>query len=53
MKKTQRVEYQISPGFYGFGTIVSVDEETEQLTIRDDEDGSLWKGLLDHAKAID
>lgn len=53
MKKNQRVEYQISPGVYGFGTIVLVDEETEKLTVRDDEDDSLWKGLLDHAKVID
>jgi hypothetical protein len=44
------VEYQTGIGEYHAGTVVLYDEESEQLTVRDCDDDSLWTGPADKAE---
>lgn len=44
MKPGDRVEFQTGPGSYGTGAVMAYDEETETVTVRDDDDGTLWCG---------
>lgn len=52
MQVGQRVEYQTGYGCYGTGRIVAIDEAKEVLIVADDEDHSLWRGLMDFANPL-
>lgn len=45
----QRVEYRVGYGSMSFGTVIQVDNDAERLKVRDEEDGSVWEGSMDHA----
>lgn len=47
----QRVEYQVGRGESGIGHVIAIDEDSEQITVRDEDDGSIWTGSMDHAQA--
>lgn len=53
MRIGQFVTYQTGHGCYGLGKIESVNEEFETLVVIDREDGSRWKGSMDHAEICD
>ncbi len=53
MQLSQRVEYQVGHGESGFGHVVAIDEANEQVTVRDEEDGTVWCGSIDHAQPCD
>jgi hypothetical protein len=44
MKPNDLVEFQTAAGSFGTGRVVEYDEETEVVTVRDVDDGSLWRG---------
>lgn len=44
------IEYQTGIGEYHTGIVVSYDEDSEQLTVRDCDDNSLWTGPADKAE---
>lgn len=50
MKLNQRVEYQVGLGASGFGLVIEVDADAEKIAVRDEDDGSIWKGVMDHAQ---
>jgi hypothetical protein len=43
----QKVEFQTDRVDFGVGSVVSYDENTGQVVVRDDEDGALWTGDVD------
>lgn len=43
------VEYQTGIAESGFGTVIRFDEDTEIVTVIDDDDGSTWCGPIDLA----
>lgn len=49
MRVDQRVEYQTGIGSGGFGTVIAVNEAAGEITVCDEEDGSLWTGSIDYA----
>lgn len=40
----KRVEYQTGLAAYGIGIVTDINEETGIVVVKDDEDGSVWKG---------
>lgn len=48
-----RVEYQTDIGEYALGTVIGFDEESEIVTVTDDDDGSTWSGPVDFATPTD
>lgn len=53
MKIGTRVEYHTAPGCSGFGRITAIDEESEVITVKDEDDGSNWTGPMDKAETAD
>lgn len=49
----QRVEYRVDYGSMGFGTVIEVDDAAERIKVRDEDDGSVWEGSMDHADPLD
>jgi hypothetical protein len=47
------VEYQVDLCSWGIGRVVAYDEETEVVTVRDEDDGTTWHGLADHALLVE
>lgn len=43
------VEYETGHGQYSFGYVQAFNEETEILTVRDDVDGTSWRGPAERA----
>jgi len=50
MKVGDRVEYQVDVASWGIGRVVSHDEDTEIVTVMDEDDGTMWRGLADHTE---
>ncbi|MBX9794328.1 MAG: hypothetical protein K2Y02_08540 [Burkholderiaceae bacterium] len=46
------VEYETGIAESGVGIVIEFDEETETVTVKDDDDGSIWRGSIDHATRI-
>lgn len=42
------VEYQTDVASWGIGRVVAYDEETEMVTVQDEDDGSTWRGPADY-----
>eukprot|EP01034_Spumella_vulgaris_P032841 gene32841-40538_t len=49
MRIGTHVEYATGIAESGFGTVIDFDNDTEIVTVMDDDDGSTWRGPLDHA----
>lgn len=43
------VEYETGHGQSSYGCVQSFNEETEILTVRDDVDGTIWRGPAERA----
>lgn len=52
MREGTYVEYQTGHAEWGSGTVTKFDEQTQMLTVRDD-DGSEWIGPVDLATTSD
>lgn len=49
MEPGTHVEYQTGIAEYGIGIVTNFDEETEMVTVTDDDDGTVWCGPADLA----
>ncbi len=47
MKVGDMVEYQVDVASWGIGRVVAYHEDTEIVTVQDEDDGSTWQGLVD------
>ena len=47
MKRLDLVEYDCGPGCSSYGQVIAVDLDAEIVKVRDFEDGSVWRGLMD------
>ena len=52
MKRLDLVEYDCGPGCSSYGQVIAADLEAEIVKVRDFEDGSVWRGLMDHARVL-
>lgn len=50
MKVGDRVEYQTGVGSSGIGRVIAYDPETEVVTVKDEDDGTTWRGLEDYTE---
>ena len=46
------VEYQTDPAQWGHGHVTDFNEMTEIVTVKDEEDGSIWLGPVDFTTVI-
>lgn len=47
MKLGTHVEYETGIAEYGIGFVSHFDEQTEMVTVTDEDDGSIWRGSAD------
>ncbi len=47
MEPGTHVEYETGIAEYGIGFVTHFNEQTEMVTVTDEEDGSTWRGPLD------
>lgn len=52
MEVGQIVEFETDHGSAGEGVITAIDHETETLTVKDLQDGSIWTGTMDKADLV-
>ena len=45
-----RVEYQTGYAESAYGVVLAYDEETDVLTVRDEDDGTVWAGPSERAE---
>ena len=50
MQIGSRTEYQRRRAEFGIGTVVSFDAETEAVTVKDEDDDSIWTGIHELTK---
>jgi hypothetical protein len=48
-----RIEYQVGIASWGIGRVVGYDENTEIVTVEDEDDGTTWRGLADHTEPVE
>lgn len=53
MKIGGLVEYQVDFASWGIGRVVAYDDDTEIVTVKDEDDGTTWRGLADHTEPAD
>ncbi len=49
----QRVEYATGIAESGISTVCRVNEETDLVTVKDEDDGSTWRGPADLVTPLD
>jgi len=47
------VEYETGPGSSGIGFVSAYEEQTEIVTVVDEDDGSTWRGPLDKTSVVE
>lgn len=50
MKVGNPIEYQVGIASWGIGHVVAYDENTEIVTVKDEDDGTAWRGLADQTE---
>jgi hypothetical protein len=46
------VEYETGIAESGFGAVIDFEEETDTVTVMDEDDGRIWRGPLDRALPV-
>lgn len=53
MKVGNLVQYQVDVASWGIGHVVAYDEDTEIVTVKDEDDGTVWRGLADYTAQVE
>lgn len=53
MQIGERIEYRTGWADSGIGIVVAYNEETETVVVKDEDDGSIWRGPADLTTSLD